>query len=61
MEKTVIPELSFPIFPALDGAVKNSDGTVSVSADWIVRIAEYKIRIEETEKTYGDLKALYEK
>lgn len=36
-------------------------GRVSVSEDWIVRLAEYKIRIEETEKNYNDFRALYEK
>ena len=61
VEKPVVPELVFPIFPALDGGVKNPDGTVSVPGEWIVRVAEYKIRIEETEKNYNDLKALYEK
>ena len=55
-----MPEISFPIFPALEGESENADGSVTVPADWIVRLAEYKIRIEETEKNYNDLKALYE-
>ena len=55
----IIPELTFPIFPALTDAEKNEDGTISVSKDWIVLLAEYKIRIEETEKTYNDLRELY--
>ncbi len=59
IEKPYIPELNFPVFPILADAQKNIDGTVSVSGDWIMRLAEYKIRIEETEKTYNDLKALY--
>ena len=54
-----MPELTFPIFPDLTEAVKNEDGTISVSSDWIVLLAEYRIRIEETEKTYNDLRALY--
>lgn len=62
MEKTVVPDVVFPIFPVLDGAVRDRDArTVTVPEDWIVRLEEYRIRIEETEKTYGDLKALYEK
>ena len=54
-----VPELTFPDFPVLTDAVRNNDGTVSVSSDWIVLLAEYKIRIEETEETYNDLRALY--
>lgn len=58
-DRPVVPEISFPIFPTLDGDVQNADGTVTVPGEWIVRMAEYKIRIEETEKNYNDLKALY--
>jgi len=60
VEKPVVPEISFPIFPELKNERLNNDGSVSVPADWIVRLAEYKIRIEETESSYNDLKALYE-
>jgi len=59
IEKPVVPEINFPIFPELENGVLNEDGSVTVSADWIVRLAEYKIRIEETESNYNDLKALY--
>lgn len=55
-----MPEISFPIFPALENEVLNDDGNVTVPAEWIVRLAEYKIKIEETEKNYSDLKELYE-
>lgn len=60
IEKPVMPEINFPIFPELENEVLNEDGSVTVSADWIVRLAEYKIRIEEIEKSYNDLKALHE-
>lgn len=60
IEKPVVPSITFPIFPALTEATRNGDGTVTVNEDWIVRLAEYKIRIEETESDYNDLKALYE-
>ena len=60
IEKPYVPEISFPIFPELDGEKVGADGFVSVPSEWIVRLAEYKIRIEETEKNYNDLKALYE-
>lgn len=59
-EKVLVPDLVFPVFPSLDGGKKNPDGTVSVPNEWLVRLAEYRIRIEETEKNYGDIKALYE-
>ncbi|MBD5437728.1 MAG: hypothetical protein HDR37_04025 [Treponema sp.] len=59
VDKPYVPELVFPIFPALSGAERNGDGTVTVSEDWIVRLAEYRIRIEETEKTYGNLRSLF--
>ena len=57
MEKTTVPEIVFPVFPALDGAVRNKEeGTVSVPEEWIVRLEEYRIRIEETEKNYNEIK-----
>ena len=60
IEKPVVPPITFPIFPALTAATRNGDGTVIVNEDWIVRLAEYKIRIEETESNYNDLKSLCE-
>lgn len=59
IEKPYVPEITFPIFPALPN-YERKDGNVVVSEDWIVRLAEYKIRIEETERNYNDLKELYE-
>lgn len=60
IEKPYVPEITFPTFPVLDGGEENIDGNIVVPAEWIVRLAEYKIRIEETEKNYSELKALYE-
>lgn len=60
IEKPVVPSITFPVFPALTESERNGDGTVTVDEEWIVRLAEYKIRIEETERNYTDLKALYE-
>lgn len=60
IEKPCLPELNFPVFPELKNERLNEDGSVTVPADWVVRLAEYKIRIEETESSYNDLKALYE-
>lgn len=54
-----MPEIVFPIFPALEGAARNDDGTVSVDADWIVRLAEYKIKIEAAEINYREMQKLF--
>lgn len=59
-EKVFVPDLVFPAFPSLDKGNENPDEMVSVSKKWLVRLAEYRIRIEETEKNYNDIKALYE-
>lgn len=61
IEKPFVPEISFPTFPVLTEVERNDDGTVSVKEEWLVRLAEYKVLIEETEKNYKELKALYEK
>jgi hypothetical protein len=54
-----VPDIYFPDFPPLDSPMRNSDGTVTVSGDWIRRLAEYKIRIEETERTYKTIQKIY--
>ncbi len=60
VEKTVVPELSFPVFPLADSMTLNTDGTVTVPGNWVVRLREYQLRIEETEDTYNEIKSLYE-
>ena len=58
--ETIIPELVFPIMPDLsDYEHKRIKEGVIVSNEYIVDMAKYKILIEETEKTYNDLKELY--
>lgn len=59
IEKPYVPEITFPAFPILDGGSENADGSVNVPAEWILRLAEYKILIEETEKNYNEIKELY--
>ena len=59
IEKPFVPDLYFPDFPALEDYKRNGE-SVTVTNEWIKKLAEYKIRIEETEKTYNDIKALYE-
>lgn len=58
VDKFVVPPLIFPDFPKLDGAVRNEDGTVTVSGDWIIRLEEYRIKIETTEGDYQDYKRI---
>lgn len=53
-----VPEIVFPVFPALDECERTDRGVI-VSEEWIVRLAEYRILIEETEKTYNDIRGLY--
>lgn len=59
IEKTVVPSISFPIFPLAESMSDNKDGTVSVPYEWLVRLEEYHIMIEATEKTYNELKEIY--
>lgn len=59
IEKTVVPELVFPIFPALSEYEFLENGVV-VPNNWIVSLAEYKILIEETEKNYNEIKEMYD-
>ena len=58
--KVVVPELVFPIFPDLsDYEYKRTADGVLVSNEYILALSKYKILIEETEKTYNDIKELY--
>lgn len=58
-KKIYVPELTFPPFPVLEG-YERTDGKVIVPEEWITSLAEYRIRIEETERNYREIKALYE-
>ena len=59
--KFVVPNLDFPTFPLADTIEDNGDNTSTVDNQWLVRLAEYSIRIQETEDDYNDIKRLYEK
>lgn len=59
--KFVVPDLDFPTFPLADTIEDNGDNTSTVDNQWLVRLAEYYIRINETENNYNDIKELYEK
>lgn len=54
----VVPELVFPEFPDLVEYEVKEGGTL-VDNMWIIRLAEYRILIEETEKTYNEIRGLY--
>ena len=55
-----MPELDFPTFPLAETMENNGDGTVTVNSEWIVQLAEYSIRISETENNYRGIKEFYE-
>lgn len=58
-EKVIVPEITFPIFPKLDDYCITDNGVI-ISNDYLIRLAEYKILIEETEKNYNQIKELYD-
>lgn len=61
-KEVIVLELNFPVFPVLDGYERNEEEKkVTVSEDWIIRLAEFQIHYEETVKNYEAIKALYEK
>ena len=60
-EREIIPPLSFPEFPVLTDAVRDEEsGRVSVPDGFLVALAEYKIKIAETQKNYEAWRAIYE-
>ena len=60
VHKYIVPDIEFPEFPALDREI-NSDGSWTIPKESIDELAEYYIRIQETEKNYNDIKRLLEK
>lgn len=60
VHKYIVPDIDFPKFPALDRTV-NEDGSWTIPKEDIDLLAEYYIRIQETEKNYKDIKSLLEK
>ena len=56
VERAYLPELSFPPFPPIETA----ESGVTVSEDWVIRLAEFRIRLEELEADYADMKGLAE-
>ena len=60
VEKTVVPDIVFPIFPKIKRTV-NTDGSWLIPKESADMLAEYYIQIQETEKNYEGLRELYEK
>ena len=58
--KYVVPDVDFPKFPILDREV-HADGSWTLPKDSVDLLAEYYVRIMETEKDYKDIKRLLEK
>lgn len=58
--KCVVPDIDFPEFPVLDREI-NSDGSWIIPKESVDDLAEYYIKIQETEKTYNDIKRMLEK
>lgn len=45
--------IPFPEFPVFSQITKNADGTVSMPAVDLVRLAEFKLKYETLKETYG--------
>lgn len=58
VDRYVMPTLVFPDFPILDSATDNGD-TVTISKEFFLSLAEYKIKIEQTQADYKDLCEIY--
>ena len=58
--KYLIPDIDFPLFPVLDREI-NADGSWTLPKESVDSLAEYYIRIQETEQNYKDIKSLLEK
>lgn len=48
-----IEYIPFPEFPVLISIMKEPDGTISISRDDLVRLAEFKLKYETLKETYG--------
>ena len=57
--KYVVPEITFPIFPALDREV-HKDGSWTIPKESVDLLAEYYLKITATEATYKHDKELFE-
>ena len=58
--KYIVPDVDFPEFPVLDREI-HKDGSWTIPKEDVDALAEYYIKIQETEKTYTDIKRMLEK
>lgn len=56
VERPCLPELPFPEFPP----IVTVETGITVSEDWVIRLAEFRIRLEELEADYDDLRRISE-
>jgi hypothetical protein len=56
----IVPDVDFPVFPSLEREI-HEDGSWTIPKESIDQLAEYYIKIQETETNYKELKELYEK
>lgn len=58
--RVFIPELEVPVFPYPSSAVLDAErGTVTMSLSDYLRIAEYKVRVDELKEYIDGLKRIY--
>lgn len=58
--KYIVPDIDYPIFPEIERVV-HKDGSWTIPKESADLLAEYYIRIQETEKNYKEIKENYEK
>ena len=60
--RVIVPEISFPKFPAPPDSVflDEETETVEMPLEYFTRIYEYVERVEETRRVYEGVKSLYE-
>ena len=58
--KNDVPALTFPAFPYSDDMEVSADKkTVTVSSEWVVRLAEFTIKYEALQEEYESLRRIY--
>lgn len=56
----IVPDIEYPKFPALEREV-HKDGSWTIPKESVDLLAEYYVKIQESEKNYNDIKRLLEK
>lgn len=58
--KYIVPDIEYPAFPLLEREV-HKDGSWTIPKESVDQLAEYYVKIQESEKSYKEIKELYEK